>query len=179
MTYYMGWCFLVLCFFFFFPCFLGMGWGGESIVIVPGWAGEQLVSIRCQLGWRLCQGRGGRGDTAAAFVCVSEWRAAPGARGRGHREGGCHGVVGVVGTRPLPGRLGGRAGGAPSCSDLSHATHAEAGRVVGQGDGGAGGDEGGAQHRCCSRGGHILLCPAGISTQRSHGRSCTSASVGG
>lgn len=91
----MGWCFG----FFFFPAFWEQG--GQSIFIVPGWAREQLVSIRCQLGWRLCQGQGG-GDMAAAFVCVSEGTAAPRARGRGHREGGCRGGGGSGMPIPFP-----------------------------------------------------------------------------
>lgn len=73
-------------------------------------------------------------------------------------------------SHPLPSRLGGRAGGALSCSDLSCTTHAEPRRVVGYSDGGVPGIT-------AAPGGHILLCPTGISAQHSHGRSCTSASV--
>lgn len=61
-------------------------------------------------------------------------------------------------TRPLPGRLGGRAGGASSCSDLSHATHAE----PRAGDGTQ--PRGGVQPPA-TPGGCILLCSVGISTQ--------------
>lgn len=149
--------------------FLLFGNGGGSVFIVPGWAGEQLVSIRCQLGWRLCQGRRG-GDTATAFVCVSEGMAVPGARGQGHGEGGCHRATGQGGTRPLPSRLGGRAGGAPSCSDLSRTTHAEPGRVVGHSDGGV-------PSTAATPRGRILLHHAGISTEHGHGRSRTSANM--
>lgn len=64
MTYYMGWCF----FGFFFPAFWERG--GGSVFIVSGWAGEQLVSIRCQLRRRLCQGWGGGGHGHGLCVCV-------------------------------------------------------------------------------------------------------------
>lgn len=137
----MGWCFLVL---FFSPAFWERG--GVSVFIVPGWAGEQLVSIRCQLGWRLCQGWGGGGTQPQPLCVCQRGRQCP---GRGDEDTGRVGVMGGGrNTHPLPSRLGGRAGGAPSCSDLSRATHAEPGRAVGHGD------EGGAQHRHRSRGTH-------------------------
>lgn len=164
MTYYMGWCFLVL---FFSPAFWERG--GVSVFIVPGWAGEQLVSIRCQLGWRLCQGWGGGGTQPQPLCVCQRGRQCP---GRGDEDTGRVGVTGGGDGTPIPFPAGWEVGQEVHRAALISAVPPTL-NPGGRWDTAMRG----VPSIATAPGGRILLRPVGISAQHGCGRSRTSASV--
>lgn len=98
--------------FVFFPGFLGTGRGKCLYCSWLGWGAAGVHQM--PVGMEVVPGLGRGGDTASAFVCMSEGTAVPGARGRGHREGGCHGGGGT--EHPSPSQQAGRSG--RRCTEL-------------------------------------------------------------
>lgn len=135
--------------FVFFPCFLGTG---RAKHLYCSWLGQGAAGVhQMPVGIEVVPGTGRGGHGRGFCVCV---RGDSSTQGEGTRtQGGWVSGVGKRDAHPVPSRLGGRAGGAPSCSDLSHATHAEAGREVGHGDEGV-------PDSAAVPGGCILLRPA-------------------
>lgn len=153
--------------FVFFPGFLGTGRGKCLYCSWLGWGAAGVHQM--PVGMEVVPGLGRGGDTASAFVCMSEGTAVPGARGRGHREGGCHG--GGDGT-PIPFPAGWEVGQEVHRAALISAVPPTL-NPGGRWDTAMRG----VPSIATAPGGRILLHPVGISAQHGCGRSRTSASV--